>query len=333
MNAIRLALPLCLILSVACEKEGGSGGKASGKLDDSERAMLANLPAGASLVFGGNYNKFVEYWETSPIKRLAEASMSKVAGGSGMSDYMDCWVKQAPSDIKLAGSLDATSGISFNMVFVGLTADLLAKCADKGAFTIKKDSDGRYVELEGIPNGVGGTTSAGYFFINPKTAFFAMDVNMMTLASGGTKTTRAQLEAKLAQAKSHPAINDPAIAKMIESADRSKALWISGSAANTPLADKLGSGHGWFDVEKDAIRVGFSIELANADTASKAVSDFNKMKSEISKAPPQLREAVEGILKDVKLSASGKTLSGQIRLTNAVLDKALPALKAFGGGM
>lgn len=329
-NPLRTLLALALVLPAACEKEGENSGKASGALDDSERALLVHLPAGATAVFGGNYKTFLDNWETSPLKRLTDAN-PMLSGPTGMRDYMDCWMQDATRDVVVAGSLEVKSGFTLNMVFGGLSADMLERCSKKGGFSINADPDGKFIRVDGIPDGVGGKTSAGYYFVDPNTAFFTMDMKVSALAPAASTPGRAEIEARLARARQAPAIDDPVIKKMIEQADRSKAFWISGNAANTPLAGKVGAGHAWLDASKDAVTIGFSVELDSAGTASDVVSKFNDAKKEIGQAPPQLAEAAEEIFKAVKLSARGKVLSGQIRITNAAVDKVMPLMKAFGG--
>ena len=326
-----------MVTAWGCEKDGSGGTKASGAPTKAESELLAHIPAGANLVFGGNYQKLMEYWETSPLKSLSETMMAAGAGADQsdkMRDYMTCWMEQKNAT-DMVGSMELTgNAMSMTMIFRGVDEKTLTSCADKGGYKYTTSEDGKYLELQGVPAGMGRTTNVGYYFVDPTTAFFTVDAPMGLAASGEMPMpTRADLEAKLAKAKASPATGDPAFMKLLGMADRSKPFWFAGSAAGTPLAEQLESGHGWIDADKTSMTIGFSVELAQAEMATQAVEQFKQIKGSLGMLPPDLKAVAEEFLESAKLEASGKTLSGRFKITNDMLNKAIPAVKGMMGGM
>lgn len=330
-------MAVVLMLAGGCEKAGDSTEiEGSGELSQVERQLFSLIPAGSNLVFGGNYQKLMKYWETSPLKKLGDSFTAATAPDQtdGMRDYMTCWVEEQHAT-DLAGALEVKpDAIGMIMVFRGVTEKTLTTCADKGGLKYQRDADGKYIELSGLSNGMGGTASVGYYFPAPDTAYFAFDLPLgMTPGVAPPPVGRAGIEARLAKAKSAPAADDPKVRGLIAKADRSKPFWFSGTAAGTPLAGKVGSGHGWLDADATSLSFAFSVELSEAGAASKAVSAFEEAKKSIDQLPSQLKDAATAFLADAKLTASGNTLNGRFRLTNEVLEKAAPALQSVMGGV
>lgn len=326
-----------LMLTGGCEKAGDSTAiEGSGELSATERQLFSLIPAGSNLVFGGNYQKLMKYWETSPLKKLGDSFMAASSPDQtdGMRDYMTCWVEEQHAT-DLAGALEVKPGaIGMIMVFRGVTEKTLTTCADKGGLKYQRDADGKYIELSGLSNGMGGTASVGYYFPAPDTAYFAFDMPLgMTPGQTPPPVARAEIEARLAKARSAPAADDAQVRGLIAKADRTKPFWFSGTATGTPLAGKVGSGHGWLDADASSLTFAFSVELGEAGAASQAVSSFEEAKKSVDQLPPQLKDAATEFLADAKLTSSGKTLNGRFRLTNAVLEKAAPALQSLMGGV
>lgn len=334
MIRITRAATVALVIAGACEKAGDSTAiEGSGDLSETERALFAVLPAGSNLVFGGNYAKLMKYWDTSPLKKLSESFLAATDQTDGMRDYMTCWVEQERAT-DLAGSIEVKpDAVGMTMVFRGVTEKTLTSCAGKGGMKVARDADGKYIELQGLSNGMGGTANVGYYFVTPDTAFFALDMPL-SLGAGQPPPTlgRADLEARVARAKAAPAASDAQVRALMAKADRSKPFWFSGSAAGTPMASMVGSGHGWLDADATSLTLAFSVELRDDAAASQAVSGFNEAKKSVDRLPPDLKQAAEGFLADARLTSSGKTLNGRFRLTNDVIEKAAPALQGLMGG-
>lgn len=328
----RLSLLTALVVAAGgCEKEGAKT-KSSGAPSETESALLSHIPAGANLVFGGNYQKLMEYWETSPLKKLSETMMAAGGGDQSdkMRDYMTCWVEQK-SATDMIGSMEMSGGgMAMTMIFRGVDAKTLTACADKAGYTYTKSEDGKYIELQGVEAAMGQTSNVGYYFVDPQTTFFAMEAPIGMAADGNIPMpNRADLEAKLAKAKESPATGDPAFMKLVGMADRSKPFWFAGSAAGTPLAAQLSSGHGWIDADKSSMTIGFAVELGQEEMAKMAVEQFKQIKGSLGMLPPDLKAAAEQFLESAKLEASGKTLSGRFKITNDMLEKAVPAFEGY----
>jgi hypothetical protein len=325
----RISLLVFLVAGAACERRGGSGG--SGALSGDEKALFAHLPADANVVFGGDYERFMKHWDSSPLKKFSESALAEIAGTQdGMRDYMTCWVEE---DVKatLAGSMKVAGlGVTMNMVFGGLGSDTLTRCADKGGLKYRKDEDGKYIELQEIPDGLGGTSNLGYYYIDSTTAYFSVDIGLGGAASG---LTREDLEGRLKSAARASAADSSEIEAMVKKADRSRAFWFAGSARGTPLASNLDGGYGWFDLDKNSMTFAFSAELKSASAASDAVKQFNEMSKGLALLPPDLRQAAESVLEKSKLTSSGKTLNGHFEIPNDALAKALSFVEGMAGGL
>ena len=332
-----ISLVAVAVLSPACEKDGSNIKiKGSGELSDTERTLLGQLPAGAQLVFGGSYKKFMDYWNNSPMKKMV-ASMTPNSGV--MSEWMDCWTNV--SDVAIAGSFESSDDTNrVRILFQGLEKSMLEECAQKTSIDLKKDDDGKYLELSGVPDGLGGTSTMGYYFTDDNTALIAMDITGLTPGTKPIPATRAQLEADIAKAAASPAVDSAGIKELLKKADRSKPFWFSGTAANTALAEKVKDGHGWIDTSKDAITFRFSVALVDASDAKKAVDAFGQAKSQLKDAPAaalpggeQTKDVALAFFKGASLSHSGGTLTGNFELTNDMLEKLLPLASMMGPGM
>lgn len=324
-------LAVAAVLASACEKAGDSTAiEGSGELSPTERELFALLPAGSNLVFGGNYQRLMKYWETSPLKKLSESFLTASTQSDGLREYMNCWVEREHAT-DLAGALEVKPGaMAMTMVFHGVTEKVLTDCAERAGMKLQRDPDGKYVELQGMSNGIGGTSNVGYYFVTPETAYFSIDMPLgLTPGQPPPTLARRDLEARVATAKQAPAASSPEVRALMAKADRSKPFWFSGSSAGTPLAGAVGSGHGWLDADASSMTLAFSVELRDADSAAKAVSGFAEAKKQIGALPPDLKSAAEAFLADARLTASGKTLNGRFRLTNEVVDKAMPALQTM----
>ena len=351
---ITLSLAAALVSVASCKKsddskkseESAKAGEAASAVAGAAAAaapsaaaadgLLAYLPGGAQVVFGGNYKNFMDYWTTSPLKGFSETMMKGMGNaGSGMSDYMSCWV-EIGSAVELVGSLEtAASGGAMRMVFSGLGGKALSTCAEKGGFKTK--AEGKFLEITGVPDGMGGEASVAYYLIDDNTTYFYQDMPF----GGDTpaKTTAAMLEADMKKASESSAAKDAAMQAMLAKADRSKAFWFSGSAAGTPIADKVGEGNGWIGVDKTSLSIGFSIDILEEGMAAQAVAGFGMAESQLGMLDgmgPQgkeLKVLAKQFLDDAKLSNEGNQLTGQFKITNELLEKALPMAQAAMGGM
>lgn len=332
MKKIALALSLVsgLSLATSCSKEDTNKISASGELSKSEQGLLALLPASGQVVFGGKYAKFVDYWKNSPLKSLAGDLMKMSGAKNDMSDYMNCWMDQGAKDMKLAGTVNfANGGIDMRMVFGGMSKDVFTKCAGKGGMASKMDEDGKYLELQDMPDGVGGKYDLGYYFVDDTTTYFSLK---MSMTGGAPKSaTRAEIEADIKGAANSSAANSAELGALAKKADRSKSFWFAGTTKGTEAADKLKGGVGWMDADSNSMSMGFSVQLTDSSKPAEAVKEFGKAKEKVGSLPPGFKGPVEALIKDVHLSADGDTLSGRITLKNEILEKLIPQAKMMMG--
>lgn len=335
MRTLIVGLLIATFSGSGCSKDKTG----SAPLSEAESGLFAHLPGNAQIVFGGSYTDFVTYWKDSPLQAFFTDMFDKMGGSSGsMGDYMSCWADMG-KDLKFAGSMRIDSELSMQMIMTGAALDVLEKCAAKGDFKVNKDDDGKYLELTGVPDGLGGTTSVGYYLVDSQNVLFSMSLPLANLATGGkpSATTRAGLEAVLKEAHASPASKSDSVAALLKKADASRAFWFAGSAAGTPIASELKGGHGWFDAEKTALSFGFTVELTDPKKAAEAVTAFKSVSGQLdmlaAMGGPQggeLKTAAENFLKDAKLDNDGGTLTGRFKITNDFLNKVLPIAKSMG---
>ena len=316
----------------ACKKESFT--EASGTMGKDEAALFAHLPGEAAIVFGGSYVEFMEYWENSPLKDLS-TMLAKVQqdDSAKFGEYMNCWVENGKKS-RLAGTVALQAGtLQMNMVFAGLGAKELGACADKVGIEVKVDSDGKYLELKNVPDGMGGINNIGYYLIDDDTVFFSMRMPLgLGLAAGRLpRPSRKEMEAVLESAKNNSAANSDQIKRLSAKADRSKDFWFAGSAAGTPAAIALKEGTGWIDTDKTSMTFGFDIVLSKASMAKEAVDAFKEAPNQLGMAPPEIRDLAKDFLKKAKLKNDGGKLTGKFVIENELLEKLAPIIKQMNG--
>lgn len=324
-------LALCGLLAISvvgCEKSSDSVGQPSGALKESESTLLKHLPESSKVVFGGNYKQFLKNWDTSPLKKMAEMAAEMGGDKNGMQEYMSCWAKEASSSNFAGGVGMAGSGFNLSMVFDNLSADTMKKCAEIGGYTFKVDADGKFAQIVGVPDGMGGTTDASYYFVAPTTVLFSMD---MELGAMPKSPDRSGLEAFIASAKKSSAADSAGIKAMIAKADRSKAFWFAGDASGTPASDTVSGGHGWLDMDASGMSFGFSMDFASSEMPKQAVDGYSQLKDKVGSLPDPFKKPVKKILASSSLKASGKTLKGKFKVSNSAMEELMPAMSMLGG--
>ncbi len=331
-SAIALALSLALS---ACGGSSANGVKGPGEVASQpekvhQGGLLGYLPPEGQIVFGGKYQPFLEYWKNSALKAPVAALMGKYGGESNdMGGMMDCWLSTGGiSETAATFTIGENSGV-IRMAFSGFEKAAFKTCGEKGGYTVSISEDGKYLEMQGLPDGRGGTTNAGYYFINDTTVYYAQKMPLDT-SNSFAPSTRADLEADLKWSLETSAATDPAIQALVAKADQSKAMWFAGSAAGTPAAEKIVGGHGWIDADATSLHIGFSIESVDTQMPAQAVQGFEQAKGQVSMLDmmaPGATAVANEFLADMTLSADGAWLKGEFKLTNSVINKALPILQ------
>lgn len=287
------ALAATLLTSAAgCEK---AGPKPSGKLTAPEAALLGHLPGDATVVFGGNFLKL-------------QALLSRHAGiMPGAPRGIDRWTGCLASrdGMRMFGTVHAQGGLVTRIVATGVTIDQLAGCARDAGWASTIDADHKYIA---ITTGDGGTT-LGYLALADGALYG------FTAPPRGVETTRATLEADAAASTRASVPQNATLTAAVEHLDRSRAIWLVGSAAGTPLGDKLGVISGWIDV-RDGLSAELDAEVKDDQFASRAVDGFGTLKT----GAIMLGNEVKDALDHVELSRSGDHLKLRAQLSSAQLE-------------
>ncbi len=326
-------LALCATLAISalgCEKSSDPAGKPSGELNKDESALFDYLPGDANIVFGGNYGSMMKHWQTSPLKTFADKAAASVGNQDAMQKYMSCWVEEV-TDGGFAGAVTFTDGdAQLSMLFDDLSVETMKKCAEGSGYTFNIDAEGKSAKLAGVPDGMGGTTDASYYFIEKNTVLFSMKMSL-SLGALPESPSAEELATFVADAKKNPASKSASITAMVAKADRSKALWFAGSGAGTPVADKLSGGHGWFDIDASGMSIGFAVDFPSADIPKEAAKGFSQLKQQVGSLPAPIKGPVKKILAKSSLKASGKSLKGKVVVSNKAMEELVPAMGMLGG--
>lgn len=317
-----------MIAGAACERDDDSSDReASGAPTDTEEALLAHLPADAHAVFGGSYERLSEHWEESALRSLTE--FDELAGGQdAAADYMTCWLGGDAAD-DYAGALWLDDSVlTVSVVFDGLKQDTLKRCADEAGIAYRGDDDGKYVELQDVPDGQGRTSNVGYYFVDSDTAFLSLDLEFGLVDHELVELSRADFEERLQAAEEGASVAEKGVmAEMFEDAQRSRAFWIAGTAEGTPLEDGMEGGHGWFDLREEGLKFAFTVDLASAEVASSAVEQFEEFEDMTAFLPSVVSDLADSIFENSTLASSGTTLKGNFKVENEPLEEALPELE------
>jgi hypothetical protein len=317
MRTLILAAGLAGVMLGGCDK----GPTASGKLEDKESSLLQKLPASGDLVFGGNLMKFQSEMAKSPLAKLNKMADSVTPG---LVAWNDCLTAEKPE--KMLGTVDAKHGISLRYVMTGITVDQLEKCARAGKLEVKKDADGKFIQI----------TMPG--FSQLAMGFLALDGGVygrqsFDLERGEShKLHRVSFEADLEVAKKDNAGGNNHLIKTMELADRSKVMWFAGSGARTPFADKIKDVHGFIDLD-GGVHLDVTVQLASAKDAEDIVASFDKGRELASFAGSDIKKMIDA----VEMKRDGAQLRVTVKASNAQLqamvDQLAPLMNMGLGGM
>lgn len=304
---------------IGCDK----GPSASGKLAESEASLLKRLPASGDLVFGGDLMKFQAEMAKSPLSK-----MSKMAEGAspGLGAWQDCL--QAEKIEKMLGTVDASKGVSLRYVMTGIGIAQLEKCATAGKFEVKKDADGKFISIT-MP----GLDSATMGFLAIDGGVYGRQyLDVFGGKADIVKLHRASFEADLEVAKQDNAGGNNRLIQTMELADRSKSMWFAGSAAKTPLGDKVKDVYGFIDLD-GGVHVDVTVQLTDAQTADEILSGYDKAKEMAGFVGSDFKKVVDAI----QLKREGARLHLTVKVSNAQLQKMIdqlgPLMNMGLGGM
>lgn len=299
MRSITLGTCAAILLaSAGCEKAGPHG---SGKLTADERGRLAHLPADADFVFGGNVMRLQKLFDgplVGDVLRQAEAF------APGMRSWVGCFA--AHDDLVMTGAVKL-DGLQMRFVMKGMTIDDLARCAAAAHFTSHVDPDRRFITIE--------TRGAlahryGYLVLDDGSIYGKQELGLVFVHDDASNA-RSALEADVATTAKRDVTANAALAALIERADRSRGIWLAGSAADTPFGDQLGAVVGSLDLGDDGLRVDLDLDT-HGGLARDAVESFEQARSAAAMLGPELSD----VLSSIELSRSGDRLHVSARLTS-----------------
>ena len=315
------AAVLGLLLVSSCEK---AGDKASGAMSTDEAALLPYLPAGSTALFGGNYMKFQNFLQNSPLAKL----MSTVEKTSpGLQAWMTCWTEN--TNIKMLGSVRIDGGgATLRFVMSGMGFDEIDKCGKRANFPSTIDPDHKFLAFE-MPTAAG-TIKNGYLLL-PNGAV----LSRQTLKFGAARMTpppvlRADLEADVAALSAGTAAKDTALLAAAAKLDHSKAWWFVGSAEGTPVGDKVGEVSGTFDLA-GGLAIDVSVALKQASLADKIEEGVGDAKKKVD----MIGGATGEVVKSLQVTRKGDTLRFAVSISNdqftAMMSQLAPMMGALGG--
>jgi hypothetical protein len=316
MKLASFALATVLVAAAGCEKEGA---KDSGPLGASDVTLLSHIPGGNAAIFGGNYMKMQDFMQSS-FGTMTTELLEKTSGSSGFKAYMDCFAK-----VKLtaAGGVALTGdGVAMRFAMRGPTLKDVKTCADAGKFTATLDPDGKYLAIE-IPV-YGKPNTTGYLALADGTLYARQTMESLT---GMRSASRAELEADAAGTKTSNATNDKGLMALAAKTDRSKTVWIVGSGAGTPVADKVGDVRCAMGLDS-GLDIALDLELEDTSMA-KQLEDGLAQTRKNSALPPQ----VKSLLDSVKLRRDGGNIHVDAKLSEAQLDSVTKMMKQSIGAL
>jgi hypothetical protein len=320
------ALVAALVVAPGCEKSGsGAGGgepaagKASGKPTAEEAAMLASLPGGNLALFGGNYMQFQKYMQESPLARMVGALEQQ--GVPGMTEWMTCFV-EGKQLVMLGGVKLEGTRVDMRFLMKGMTLAEIAACAARAGFPATIDEDGKFLALD-MPNPLG-TMRSGYLVVAGGALYTRQ--TMPFPEPQLVPVDRPALEAEVAQLARGTAANDTALVRQLAQLDRSRAVWFVATAADTPLASKLGLVHGTFDIE-DGLHIDVTAQVLDKAIANQIADGIPKVKQQAGQLGPAVKSVIEGL----QFSRKGDRLRFALAVDNAQLAAMMDALGPMMG--
>ena len=302
----------------ACEKGGGA---ASGNSDD--KALLQYLPSGETALVGGNYLKFQDWMNTSPLGKLV-GKLSSVS--PGLTEWTTCFGQftqiKMLSGVKIAGG-----SFEMRMVTTGIGVNDVKGCADKAKFASTLDADKKFISLD-MPNAPsGGQIKTGYLVL-PNNALYMRQTMSYGGGGGVVPVDRKALEADIAGLSAGTAEKDVALLDAMKTVDRTKPIWFVGNAAGTPASEKIGAMKGWVDIT-GGIAMDATIEIKDRAVADKIIAGMPEMKQQAG----ALGGAVADVVKSLDVSQDGNVLRFKIAITNDQLQKLIDQVGPMMGGM
>ncbi|NVB82694.1 MAG: hypothetical protein HOV81_30235 [Kofleriaceae bacterium] len=313
MRAPAIAI-VCLALVGACDKGQESAPSRSAPVTTDEAALFKKLPAGANVVFGGNYMK---------VQNLMQSELGEaLAGmGPGMKEWSACWVEL--KDLKLAGSASfGAGGGQMQTVFTGATLDDMKKCADRAGYKSTLDADGKYLLIEMTT--MGQKLEQGMLQLPGNMIYTRQS---MSFGGGAVVVpgSRAELEGDMAKLAQGTVLDNKALAASVEKVDRTRTFWFAGTAAGTSISDKVGRFHGTFDIAS-GVAMDVTVQVVDSNISNQIMETLPQLKKSAASMPAELRPMLENL----SVARDGDQIHAKLKLTDSQVATLMKQLSAFG---
>jgi hypothetical protein len=312
-------LVAALVCSVtACEKAAPSS-HGSGAMTKRESDLLAHLPSGANIVFGGSLYGMQKRMQESAIGKLS-AQMNPPE----MTKWNDCL---AAKNIDMAGTLTVNGGeLSVRVFMKGVNVVDLDTCAKQAGLPSALDADGKVVTIDGKSQGL--DVRMPYLAVDGGVYGVVSVGDLGAAALGGKPSvrtlSRADLEREAAALPTDNAAGDARLAKLLPKIDRRKMIWFAGTAEGTPIADKVVLGYGSFSIEH-GMQIDVTIQPASAADADRALSGFHEMKSHLDQIPPGMA-ALKDAVRAIKVDKVADGVRVQLALSDDQIEAVMQAV-------
>lgn len=313
-----------LVALAGCEKDGMPE-RSSGALRPPEAALLAHLPAGNALLFGGNYLRLQDFLRSSPFARLM-GSVEQLS--PGMTEWSRCFLDTSP-DLDMMGAVAyGRDGLVMRYVMKGFDVAQLERCAARAGFTVRVDPDRAYAAID--MTGPLGTITAGYLALADGALLTRTVTQLPPTTLVPPPTTRADLEADVAAAARENATADATLVAELGRVDRRHAMWYVGDATGTPLADKVGRVRGWVDLDR-GLAFELSVEVVDRAMADEIARGIPELKRQAGALGKEVGDVVRGLRFERKGDRLRFGLTISDRQLEALLDQMAPFMGGAGG--
>jgi|JI9StandDraft_2_1071091.scaffolds.fasta_scaffold59170_1 hypothetical protein len=299
------------LAATGCEKDGGMpAAKGSGALSASEADLLAHLPAGGDIVFGGNYFGLQDWTASSPLGRMSK-QIDPISA-----KWNACLAR---TDFTMAGAGGFSDGVlRMAMYMKGIDLGAFEKCSRDAGLPVAADPDGKFLTVT-LENR-GGMTLAMPYLAVPGGVYTVVSMRLEpgTITPVGVDLGRADLEREQATLTTANLATDPRMTAWLAKVDRARTFFFVGSGDATPWAEQVGLVYGGMDLG-DGITFDVTVDVRADGGADQVVSGWKRARSELGRLPPSM-QPLKDAMKSVRL---GKTKDGVrvvARISNAQLE-------------
>ena len=306
------------VLVLSCAVALGACEKSRSVLGGDDVDQLKHLPGDNLALVGGNYMKLQNFMSSSMGKMMTKLAAKSGTSEDAMVKWLGCFTEM--KSLRLVGGVATKpGGVELRMAFSGMSIADIAKCANTAGYKNTTDPDGKFLTVEMDTAMM--TVKQSYLALKDGNLYSRQGMAISVMPTLDT-VTRADLEGDAAKAAKQSASDDKALTALIGKADRSKTVWLVGSMAQTPFADKVGEFYGSFDMNS-GLALDFTVQITDAAMADKLEGGVTDLK----KAADQLPENMRGVIQGLELKRTGD----HFRIGAKISDAQFQALMASGG--